>query len=52
VSRQQLFLELLMSVVLISGGVREIRRNNAGLGIFMVAIPGCFWLSRLLGDLP
>jgi hypothetical protein len=41
-----------MSVILIICGVREMRRDNAGVGIFMVAIPGCFWLSRLLGDLP
>lgn len=50
-SQQQLFLALLMSVMLSVLGVRELRRSNVGVGIFMVAIPGCFWLSKLFGGL-
>jgi hypothetical protein len=52
-SQHQLFLTLVVTVVLTAGGIREIvSRDNVGLGVFMIAIPGCFWLSRLIGDLP
>lgn len=52
-SQHQLFLTLVATVVMTASGVREIvRRDNVGLGVILIAIPGCFWLSRLIGDLP
>jgi hypothetical protein len=49
-SQSQLFMTLLLSVVLLAGGVRELWRGNAVVGVVMTAVPVSFWLSRFFGQ--
>jgi hypothetical protein len=44
-TQTQLFTTLLITVLLCINGAREIRNRNVGLGLLLIAIPVCGWLS-------
>lgn len=47
-SRNELFMMMLVTVLMVETGVRE-ARHNLSLGIVMIAIPLIGWLALLLG---
>jgi hypothetical protein len=44
-TQPQLFIGLITTVLLCIGGTREILRRNFGMGILLIAIPVCGWVS-------
>jgi hypothetical protein len=46
----EMFWRLLFSIVLLLGGVREYRRGNVSLGVFMLAIPVAAWAAWSFGS--
>lgn len=48
----ELFWALIFTFVLSLGGADQINRKNTHLGLFMLAIPFAFWVSRYFGVQP
>jgi len=46
-TQSEFFWRGLMTLVMVTGGIREMRRDNTGLGVVMVGIPALAWLSLL-----
>jgi hypothetical protein len=46
--RSTLFGMSLLTVIMVSAGVRECR-NNPGLAVLMIAIPVCGWIALIWG---
>jgi hypothetical protein len=49
VTRYDLFWFLLVTVLMIAAGVREIRIGNAKTATALIAIPVCGWIALLFG---
>jgi hypothetical protein len=47
-TQPQIFITMLTTVLFCVSGAREIRRRNFGLGITLIAVPVCGWLSHLV----
>jgi hypothetical protein len=44
-NQPQLFFTLLMTALLCINGAREIHNRNLGMGLLLIAIPVCGWVS-------
>jgi hypothetical protein len=47
-TQDQFYMALLLSVVMTILGVRELASRHLTTGVWMIAIPTCFWISRLV----